>query len=713
MKRVRLRTTLGGSAVLLLVLSSGGPAMPQENPWARPTLNFMGVPGLLDIPTAHATPDADLNLTLAVFEKTVRGTLHFQITPRLSGVFRYVQLRDFSNQDPYYDRSFDLRYLLTEEGRYSPAVSVGLQDFGGTGIYSGEYIVATKTVGRVRATGGIGWGRFGSYNGFDNPLGVLADSFKTRPEGDAGINQTGRVDTNQWFRGDAALFGGLQYAASDQLLFSAEYSSDAYDDETNRMGFERKSPFSFGTTYHFKNGFDLSGAYLYGSTLGVSLNYTFNPKTPNAYPGGIDRAPQSVLVRAPGSAQDLGWTTQLPQVEPTLAAQLDSVLSTDDMRLERFSIEARRAQVAIRIGRQPAGPQAIGRTARLLTRILPASVEQFEITLVSPNGLPVTTVDIGRSDLEDLEYAPDGAWQSFARARIKDARVTGADLVSGAFPKFDWGLGPYLRAAYFDPANPVRLSFGMQLEGRFEPTPGFVLQGELRKRISGNIRGLPPSNSILPRVRSDNNLYAEAGDGLLLNRLTATRYFRPRKDLFARVSAGYFEQMFAGVSGELLWQPIDSRLGLGVELNHVWQRNFDQGFGLGDYNVTTGHVSAYYKTDPGFLYQVDAGRYLAGDWGTTLGVDREFGNGIRIGAFATFTDVSFDDFGEGSFDKGIRVHIPLAALTGARTQGSISRTIRPVQRDGGARVEMNMRLYEQVRDYRQPELQEQWGRFWR
>jgi hypothetical protein len=30
-------------------------------------------------------------------------------------------------------------------------------------------------------TGGIGWGRFGSRDGFGNPLGLLDDRFDTRP----------------------------------------------------------------------------------------------------------------------------------------------------------------------------------------------------------------------------------------------------------------------------------------------------------------------------------------------------------------------------------------------------------------------------------------------------------------------------------------------------------------------------------------------------
>ena len=711
--RGRSRRAAPCLAAALLLGVGTQPATPQEAVWTRPTLNFMGVPGLLDIPTAHQMRDADLSLTLGGFQNTRRGTLHFQITPRLSGVFRYVELRDFSVQDPYYDRSFDLRYQLAEEGYYTPAVTVGLQDFGGTGIYSGEYVVATKTFGRLRATGGIGWGRFGSYNGFTNPLGILADGFKTRPEGETGIEQTGRVDTDQWFRGDAAFFGGLQYAVNDRFVLSAEYSSDVYEEEAARMGFEHNAPVNLGLSYRVRDNFDVSAAYLYGSTVAVNLSYTFNPKTPNSYPGGLDRAPRPVAVRAPGSAADLGWTRQA-DAETILRGDMESFLATDGMTLERFGADARTARVAVRTGTQTYPAQAVGRIARIMTQIMPASVERFEITLVTGTGLPVTTVTVNRSDLEDLEHAPDGAWKSFARARIEDAAATPvAGIVpETAFPKVDWSFGPYLTAAYFDPESPVRLSFGVQLNASYEPLPGLVFEGNLRQQLSENISGLPSSNSTLPHVRTDGALYAEAAD-LTINTLTATKYFRPGENLFGRISAGYFEPMYGGVSGELLWKPVDSRLGLGLEVNYAQQREYAQGFGFRDYDIVTGHASAYLEGSNNFLYQVDAGRYLAGDWGATFGVDREFDNGISIGAFATFTEVSFDDFGEGSFDKGIRFNIPLSAITGQRSDISVSRTIRPVQRDGGARLEIGSRLYEQVRDYQQPELQGEWGRFWR
>ena len=54
-----------------------------------------------------------------------------------------------------------------------------------------------------------------------------------------------------------------------------------------------------------------------------------------------------------------------------------------------------------------------------------------------------------------------------------------------------------------------------------------------------------------------------------------------------------------------------------------------------------------------FDFKLSAGEYLAGDIGSTVEFSRSLSNGLEFGAFATFTDVSFEQFGEGSFDKGI------------------------------------------------------------
>jgi hypothetical protein len=124
-------------------------------------------------------------------------------------------------------------------------------------------------------------------------------------------------------------------------------------------------------------------------------------------------------------------------------------------------------------------------------------------------------------------------------------------------------------------------------------------------------------------------------------------------------------------------------------------------------------VSAYYNFGNGFHGQIDAGRYLAGDYGATFSLDREFANGWKIGGYATFTDVSFNDFGEGSFDKGIRFEVPLDHFLGRPTGKTYKSTLQPIAGNGGARLNVDGRIYDKIRSYHEPDLKKSWGRFWR
>ena len=159
--------------------------------------------------------------------------------------------------------------------------------------------------------------------------------------------------------------------------------------------------------------------------------------------------------------------------------------------------------------------------------------------------------------------------------------------------------------------------------------------------------------------------------------------------------------------------PVNSRLALGAEVNYARKRDFDGGLGFLDYDVITGHASAYYDFGGGYLGQLDVGRYLAGDVGATVSFSREFDNGWVIGAYATQTDVTFEDFGEGSFDKGIRLTVPVEWASGQPSRNRTSVSLRSLSRDGGARLSVPGRLYETVRETRQDELSDRWGRFWR
>jgi hypothetical protein len=123
-----------------------------------------------------------------------------------------------------------------------------------------------------------------------------------------------------------------------------------------------------------------------------------------------------------------------------------------------------------------------------------------------------------------------------------------------------------------------------------------------------------------------------SSDRPTVERLTLDYTMRPAANLYGRVTLGWLERMYAGASAELLWSPPDSRLALGAEVNYVAQRDFNSIMGVNDLRIATGHLSAYYDFGRGFLGQVDVGRYLAGDVGASLRLERVFANGMRVGA---------------------------------------------------------------------------------
>jgi hypothetical protein len=668
-----------------------------------------GLPGLIDMPTAESASDGVIGFSTFFAPNSQRHSFSFQVTPRLTGVLRYSKVEGLmTGGTALFDRSFDMQFRLLDETRLRPAIAIGLRDFIGTGVYSSEYVVATKSLTpTLRVSAGLGWGRLGSSGSLGAPFGARPVTV---------IGTGGRTNSGEWFRGDVAPFFGLAWQANDRLTLKAEYSSDAYAREVALGGFRRASPVNLALDYRLGRNSSVSAYYLYGSEVGVQFSFALDPRQP-PFPSGIEKTPLPVRPRPDRAADPVGWSGEWAaeaEVLPAVQASVAEALAKDGIILESMALSATRVEVRVRNETYGALPQALGHTARVLTRALPPSVEQIVLTTMQ-RGMPASSVTLSRSDLEALENGNSN--ELLRRAVINDALAAGGGEglrpTEGLYPRFQWALAPYGEASIFDPDDPFRLDLGLSLSAKYEIVPGVVLSGNVRQKLVGNLdASTRVSNSVVQHVRSDLVEYQRHGD-LAVQNLTLAWYAHPAENIYSRVTVGLLERMYGGVSGELLWKPVDSRLALGAELNFVRQRDFDQHFTFRDYQVMTGHASAYYDIGNGFTGRLDVGRYLAQDWGATLTVDREFANGWSVGAFATITDMPASSFGEGSFDKGIRLTIPVAWTTGTPSVNRVSSTIRSLNRDGGARLDVEGRLYDTVRQSHVGNLYGSWGRFWR
>ncbi|MEE4301564.1 MAG: YjbH domain-containing protein, partial [Pseudomonadales bacterium] len=271
------------------------------------------------------------------------------------------------------------------------------------------------------------------------------------------------------------------------------------------------------------------------------------------------------------------------------------------------------------------------------------------------------------------------------------------------------GVRPYI----FDPDDPLRLGVFARFSADLQLEDEWLLRGSWIQNIYNDFDGITrESNSVLPRVRSDLAEYLKQGE-TGIDYLFAEKRGTVRDGVFYHAFAGYLEEMYAGAGAEVLWRPFGSRFAVGANAIAVRQRDFDRGFGFRDYDTVIGHLSAYWASP---IYEMDvivhAGRYLARDWGTTIEVQRTFPNGWSVGAFATFTDVSAREFGEGSFDKGITLRIPVASFLELNTGSRFDTRIRPIQRDGGQRLGFGSTLWEMHRSTHVDDLTATRARLW-
>lgn len=666
-----------------------------------PNLNINGSTGLVDMPGALMLPDGQTSWSFTG-SNTMSGTvLSFQLLPNIEAVIRMQNLQDWNgpgvNQA---ERSLDLKFQLFGEQGWRPAVAVGFTDFGANGPLASEYIVATKSIGdNFRLTGGIGWGRLGTHNPIGAPFGARDPQTSNTP----GIDH--------FFAGDAAFFGGFEWDTPIKgLTFSAEYSSDAYVGE-QAAGFTVDSPFNFALGYQIGRNLNVGAYLMHGDAFGFRVSLTGNPNTPIT-PPDFGTGPLPVRARDGSSNMSASWANNAP-IRGQMMTLLSTAVSEVGIRIHEAALSGDTVELQIQNTQYARDPKAIGRLARALTVALPPSVENFRISLVN-GGLATTTVVLRRSDIEAQVERPNAGPDSYATTQFVDApnHLTNPDFVFDDYPDFSWSFSPQIAVNLFGGDAFTQADVLLQGGASYRINRGLSFNLAVSQRLIGNIGdGALPSDSPLPHVRSDAALYNNGGP--TMSRLTADYVFKLSPSVYGRVSAGYLESHFAGVSTEVLWHPTAQNWGLGLEVNYVRQRAFESMFGFQDYETVTGHASLYWDTGwNGFEAQIDVGRYLAGDWGTTLSLSRRFNNGWELSGYITLTDVSFDDFGNGNFDKGIALTIPLDWTLPYESRSMTTIGLGGYGSDGGARLNVSNRLYPIIRDYNQQDLHDSWGAYW-
>lgn len=642
------------------------------------------------MPTARIEEDGVLRLGYSRTDpySTLWSSISFFPRLELSGRYTVIdgvqQVEDQPEFGDYDDKAFDAKLLLFRESQHLPEVSLGVQDFIGTRLFPSEYVAVSKRVGDVDVT--VGYGK-------------------------------NRID---------GMFGGLRYKPSwnPNLGLVAEYDATDYkhDFGADQSGADQRTG---GATYAVEYRFGWVGLQVsyQGGEVGANAYVSIPLMEKEFVPKIEEPEPYSAASARPSLEE---WRSD-PQYAKALGWSLDQQgFRNIYLRLDGKSLEASLTHTRISlIGR------AVGRAARALLLLGPRDIETIEITYTL-NDLPVVTyafrdlrllqeyfaggvpgekleqtveigftspeygrqfrhVAIGVFEKEEADpgfrtlYGDEGHAVSFKR---EDRFLSSARLIpfnlrfyfndpSGAFKYDTFALGAYSK------------HFG----------GGLFLDSAVRLTLVENVSDVTiSSNSVLPHVRSDIADYKREGDSLRLNSLLLNQYAHPAQRVYGRLSAGYYEEMYAGAGGQLLYLPKDSDWAADFSVDWLKQREPGNSFGFTDYSTTTALGALHYRfSESGITVTGRAGRFLARDEGVRLEFKRRFRSGVELGGWYTVTNEK-DITSPGSpedpyYDKGLFVRIPLNSMLTKDTQQTASLSLAPWTRDVGQMVESPGDLY--------------------
>jgi hypothetical protein len=86
-------------------------------------------------------------------------------------------------------------------------------------------------------------------------------------------------------------------------------------------------------------------------------------------------------------------------------------------------------------------------------------------------------------------------------------------------------------------------------------------------------------------------------------------------------------------------------------------------------------------------------------------------NGWQAGFWFSNTNVSAEVFGEGSFDKGFYIHVPLSIFSKNYTKNKQSLSLRSMTRDGAQKLELRNKLIDSFYGSTLSEFNENWNTY--
>jgi hypothetical protein len=623
-----------------------------------------GGTGLMEIPTARVMRENSYRLGINEVRpyryyygafSPLRG---LEITGRVTELLGVPS--GLENQKNYKDKAVDFKYQFIPEGKYMPALAVGIMDPHGTRIYPSQYIAASKQIFPFDFTLGFGNGRFGK-----KPLTARTEGMKVEM----------LTDTGDWLR-ESQFFWGVQFAPSGKYALMLEYSPIRFNKQTTdpaRKKYFREpvpSEYNIGLRFRPTNWSELDLSYQRGNRIGIGFSTAFDTGKP------LLPIYDHIYRETPADRLDPLQRRITESLYRSGFSDIGVAVINDQLWIEA---ENEKYFYTTR---------ALGVILKILSGINPEGISRIHIIL-KQNEIPLVEFVTSNEDIQDLYQEKMTPYEFF---RLSDCitAISGSPDIGDEHGKLlHYGIMPSLETFLNDPSGFFRYRFGVAGWIDYRPWDGASFIAGLATYPLNNITTTNEPLSI--PVRSDIVPYKEKK--IALSRLMFEQIEKLAPSVYGRLSAGYLEIQYAGADAEVAVPLWEGRIITGLSGSAVKKRDPDNLLKFKNEDAKDIYSTVFLNMrlnipETEMAVDIRAGRFLAGDNGVRFTVSK-FINGVKIWAWYSFTDTSVfrDDFNRGYHDKGIGVSIPLRLFKGTDSRTSYLYSLSPWTRDAGQDID--------------------------
>ncbi len=647
--------------------------------------------GYFVMPSARMTPSGTLGIGYAHLTPYQVWSARTQLYSRLEVAFNYRIFNGIldgtmgsSGFGDYADKGISAKFalLLPEDTDFMfPGLAVGADDFLGSQMFRGQYLVATQVIRPWNVELSLGYGAerlrglFGGF--FWSPL---------------------RNRNLSFLRG---------------LGVGAEWDSTDYRADPHYQGRAQSSHINYGVKYNYKDVINLSASRIRGEAwaLAAGLSYDFGKAD-----GGVPKFDQEPTYRAPVNTEPVGATREVQEATEELAFAFDK----QGFPLQEAWLateEGGKKTLWLRVinYRYRYEKQVRERVTAVLAALAPSNLNTILVVIESE----ALSCQQYRFDVEQLRRYSDRKMSDLELALVSPLQEPTAPPEMNAMEVYK-ARKPW----WMIDVDPLLYNFWGSSTGKYKYVAGVMagVDGYLPRDIYYNVNLvyyagtntqtmnnfdiLNPSQII--NVRSDSAAYFS---NTMVNIDTAylQKSWGIGQSWYTRAALGYFEIAYAGAAMELLHYPVNSPIAFGLEAAVFRKRNYS---GLGfqhQLRRLVGTMPTYHPYSvlwQGFAtvyldvnrwdteFSIKAGKFLARDWGARGEIWHYFPSGMRIGFWYTvssITDKVNDD--DHYCDKGFMISIPLDFFLTKHSRSTWDYSLGAWLRDIGAFSETGQRLY--------------------